>query len=308
MSDHEIRRARRGSTLRIAAAACALLLPCGVMHRATAQVADYGQKQMGDPAEDKMPSVLKDVTIAQHLDRQLPLDAVFTDSTGHPVKLGTYFQSKRPAILALVYYKCQMLCSEELNGLVGALSMVKFSPGRDFDIVVASIDPSETPVDAAAKKAEVIKRYRRPGTEGGWHFLVGKERDITALASATGFSYTRASGPDGRMNQFAHASAIQLVTPQGRIAQYYMGVEYSPNDIRLGLVEASGGHVGSPVDEILTYCYRYDPARNKHSMLIARIVQAACTLTMLLLGGYMFINFRRDRLEARRFAAMLTHG
>ncbi|HEY0784367.1 MAG TPA: SCO family protein [Acidobacteriaceae bacterium] len=264
-----------------------------------AQVADYGQKQMGTPAEDAKPTVLTHVSVAQHLDRPLPLEAQFVDEAGRAVRLGDFFGGSRPAVLALVYYKCPVLCSEELNGLAGALKMVRFNPGRDFDVVVVSIDPSETPADAAAKKAAILKRYRRPGTEGGWHFLTGQQPAIAALAEATGFGYTRTAGPDGKMDQFAHASSIQLVTPAGVIAQYYMGVEYSPNDLRLGLVEASAGRIGSPVDEILTYCYRYDPAHNGHSLVIARIVQAACMATMLLLGGYMLINFRRDARAAR---------
>ncbi len=263
---------------------------------ASAQVSDYGQKQMGDPSSgDKLPKVLHDVTIEQHLNRQLPLDAAFVDETGKPVHLGDYFHGTKPAILALVYYRCPMLCSEELNGLVGALMMVHMNVGKDFDVIVASIDPNETPADAAKEKRNLVKRYDRPGTESGWHLLTGKAPAIAALAAATGFGYTFTSGPDGKMNQYAHASAIQLVTPQGVIAQYYMGVEYSPNDMRLGLVEASHGHTGSLVDNILTYCYRYDPAHSTHTLLIVRIVQAACTATMILLFGYMLINFRRDR-------------
>ena len=284
----------------------ALLMPITGPSLAHAQVSDYGQKQMGDPAQDKMPAVLHDVTIAQHLDRQLPLNAAFTDEAGRAVHLGDYFRGNRPAILALVYYKCPMLCSEELSGLVGALEMVHFNPGKDFDVVIASIDPTETPADAAKKKRELMKRYDRPADVNGWHLLTGPESSITALAAATGFGYTRTSGPDGKMNQYAHASAIQIITPHGRIAQYYMGVEYSPNDIRLGLVEASEGHIGSPVENILTYCYRYDPAHSTHTLLIVRIIQAACTATMILLFGYMLINFRRDRRRAHIHAGQLT--
>jgi protein SCO1/2 len=273
---------------------------------ASAQVSDYGQKQMGDPAPDRLPAVLHDVTIEQHLNRPLPLNAAFVDETGKPVHLGDYFNGTRPAILALVYYKCPMLCSEELNGLVGALMMVHFNPGKDFDVIIASIDPSENPADAMKRKRNMVKRYDRPGTEGGWHLLTGQEPSIAALAAATGFGYTRTSGPDGKMNQYAHASAIQIVTPHGIIAQYYMGVEFPANDIRLGLTEASEGHIGSPVDNILTYCYRYDPAHSTHTLLIVRIVQAACTLTMILLFGYMLINFLRDRRRPIFPAARLT--
>jgi protein SCO1/2 len=274
---------------------------------AHAQVSDYGQKQMGDPAPDRLPRVLDHVTIDQHLNTQLPLDANFVDDTGKPVKLGQYFNGTRPAVLALVYYNCPMLCSETLDGLVSSLIMVKFNPGKDYDVVVASIDPSEGPALAAKEKRIYTKRFARPGTNDGWHFLTGQQPAIDALTRATGFGYVRTSGPDGRMNQFAHASAIQLVTPDGRIAQYYMGVEYSPKDMRLGLVEAGEGRIGTPVDKILTYCYHYDPAHNGHSLLIARIVQAGCMLTLICLATYMLVNFRRDR----RMGMLLTprpHG
>lgn len=265
---------------------------------ALAQVADYGQKQMGDVASDHLPAVLNKVTIIQRLNTKLPLDREFRDDAGLAVHLGDYF-GKRPVILSLVYYNCPMLCSEELDGLVSALEMVKFTPGKDFDVVVVSIDPSETPALAAKKKAFYLKRYGRPETADGWHFLTGQQPAINALADATGFGYVRVPGPDGKMTQFAHASAIELVTPDGRLSQYYLGVEYSAKDLRLGLVEASEHKIGSPVDEILTYCYHYDPTLNKHSLIIARVVQLGCVVTMLCLGGYMLIMFRRDAKAKR---------
>jgi protein SCO1/2 len=284
-----------GQAILVAAA----LVLCLAGWAASAQVSPYGDKQMGEPASDKLPPVLSKVSIVQKLNTRLPLEAEFHDETGKVVRLGDYF-GKRPVVLALVYYNCPMLCSEELNGLVSALEMVKFTPGKDFDIVVVSIDPSETYDLAAQKKAYYVKRYGRPGTAGGWHFLTGQEPAIQALASATGFGYTRVPGPDGKMTQFAHASAIELITPDGRIAQYYLGVEYSPNDLRLGLVEASEHKIGSPVDNILTYCYHYDPALNKHSLIIARIVQLACLVTVFCLGLYLLVMFRREAKERRR--------
>ena len=265
---------------------------------ASAQVSSYGEKQMGEPASDHLPAILNKATIVQKLNTQLPLDAQFVDESGKSVRLGDYF-GKRPAILSLVYYNCPMLCSEELNGLVGALEMVKFKPGKDFDIIVVSIDPSETPELAAKKKAFYVKRYDRPETANGWHFLTGQQPAINALADATGFGYVRVPGPDGKLTQFAHASAIELVTPDGRLSQYYLGVEYSPKDLRLGLVEASEHKIGSPVDAIMTYCYHYDPMLNRHSLIVARVVQLGCLLTMLCLGGYMIVMFRRDRKQAR---------
>ncbi len=260
---------------------------------ALTQVASYGDKQAGENAGDQLPQVLKTVGVSQHLNGPLPLDAAFVDDQARPVHIGDYF-GKRPAVLALVYYNCPMLCSEELDGITSALEMVHLTPGKDFDIIVASIDPSETPEMAAHYKARYIKRYGRPETAAGWHFLTGQKPAIDALTGAVGFGYVRVPGPDGTLSQFAHASSIQLVTPQGRIAQYYMGVEYSPKDLLLGLIEASGNKIGSPVANILTYCYHYDPQTNKHSLVVARVVQFGGMVTLAGLGGFMFLMFRRD--------------
>ncbi len=271
--------------------AVAMLLPAAAP--VLAQVAPYGEKTMGDPAQDHLPDILNTVKIDQRLGQQLPLDATFRDATGKTVKLGDYF-GKRPVILSLVYYQCQILCMEDLNGLVGALEMVNLKPGKDFQVVIVSIDPAETPAMAAAKKAIYVKRYDRPGTESGWHFLTGEQPDIKALAKAVGFGYVRLPQPEGKPPMFAHASSIEVVTPEGRLAQYYLGVEYAPKDLQLGLVEASHHTIGTPVDNILTYCYRYDPKLNRHSMVIARVVQAGCLLTVLCLGSFMLVSFRRD--------------
>jgi protein SCO1/2 len=266
---------------------------------ACAQVASYGDKTEGENRGDELPRVLAQVGVAQHLNQQLPLSAKFVDDHGQPVTLGTYFDGKRPAVFALVYYTCPMLCSEELDGLTSALEMVNLTPGKDFDIVVVSIDPSDTVAAAATTKARYIKRYGRPGTENGWHFLTGQRPAIDAVTSAVGFGYVRVPGPDGRMTQFAHASSIELVTPQGKMAQYYLGVEYSPKDILLGLIDASGNKIGSPVANILTYCYRYDPQIDKHSLIVARVVQLGGMVTVAGLGGFMFVMFRRDFRLAR---------
>jgi protein SCO1/2 len=283
-----------------------VLLCLGSGLSAYAQESWFGQKQMGEPA-DQQPPVLKKVGIAQRLNAAIPLNLQFRDDAGKPVRLGDYF-GKRPVILSLVYFQCKILCPEEIDGLVGALEMVKFNPGQDFDVVLVSIDPSETPEIAAREKAFYLKRYGRPQTANGWHFLTGEQPAINALASVVGFGYVRVQGPDGKLTQFAHASAIELVTPEGRLAQYYLGVEFSPKDLQLGLVETSHGAIGSPVDNILTYCYRYDPQLNRHSLLIARIVQAGCLLTVLILGTYMVVNFRRDIREAREQKAHLVNG
>jgi protein SCO1/2 len=267
------------------------IVPACLIGTAAAQVSGYGEKQMG-PANVK-PSITSKISIAQHLNQQLPLSTVFTDETGKQVQLASYFGQK-PAILALVYYQCPMLCSEELNGLTGALQMVDEKPGRDFNVIVVSIDPSEGPDLAASKKRSYLKRYGHPESAGGWHFLTGTQPNIDALTQAVGFGYTKIPGPDGKLTQFAHASAIQIITPLGKIAQYYMGVEYSPKDLRLGLAEASDNRIGSPVDNILTYCYHYDPGTNKHSLIVARIVQLGGLVTVLTLGGFMYLMFRAD--------------
>ena len=221
------------------------------------------------------------------------MNAQFVYDTAKTVRLGDYF-GKRPAILSLVYYNCPMLCSEELDGLTSALMMVHLTPGKDFNIVIISIDPTETPQLAAKKKALYVKRYGRPETAAGWHFLTGKQAAIDAVTKAVGFGYVRVPGPDGKLTQFAHASAIEVATTNGKLAQYYLGVEYSPEDLLLGLIEASGNKIGSPVANILTYCYRYDPQTNRHSLIVVRIVQLGGMATVAGLGGFMFLMFRRD--------------
>jgi protein SCO1/2 len=276
----------------LAAAAAVVFCAAAFAPSLAAQVTGYGDKQMG-PASDRPPALLNKVGIAQNLNQQLPLGLTFADDQGRQVQLASYF-GHRPAILALVYYQCPMLCSEELNGLTGALQMVSFKPGRDFDVIVVSIDPSEGTDLAAAKKRTYVKRYGHPESAAGWHFLTGTQENIDALTKAVGFGYVKIPGPDGKLTQFAHASSIQIVTPEGKLAQYYMGVEYSPKDLRLGLIEASTNHIGSPVDNILTYCYHYDPGTNKHSLIVARVVQLGGLVTVVSLGGFMLVMFRRD--------------
>ena len=300
-SSYSAMRIRRSAACR---AAAAFLCLAALATSLKAQVSRYDEKQMGQ-TNDKPPAILNSVGIAQHLNQQLPLNLTFTDDTGRQVQLASYF-GKKPAILALVYYQCPMLCSEELNGLTGALQMVDHVPGRDFNIIVVSIDPSEGTDLAAAKKRSYLKRYGHPETADGWHFMTGTQPNIDALTKAVGFGYVKIPGPDGKLTQFAHASSIQIVTPEGKLAQYYMGVEYSPKDLRLGLVEASSNRIGSPVDNILTYCYHYDPTTNRHSLIIARVVQLGGAVTVILLGGFMWIMFRRDYRQAHEQLASGT--
>ena len=268
------------------------LVPALFSH-ANAQVSSYGEKQTGEEYGNELPAVLKGAAIDQHLNTTLP-NVPFVDETGKPVMIDDYFGHRKPAVLALVYFQCPMLCSEELDGLTQALAMVHLDPAKDFNVLVISIDPTDTPVEAAQKKALYTRRYARPGTETGWHFLTGKQPSIDAITQAVGFGYVRVPSSDGKTTQFAHASSIQLVTPEAKVAQYYLGVEYSPKDLLLGLIEASGNKIGSPVANILTYCYHYDPHRNKHSLIVARVVQFGGMITVAGLGGFMFIMFRRD--------------
>jgi protein SCO1/2 len=291
--------------LQVAGIAVAIACAAGCVS-AHAQSPWFSLQKPGTPA-DQQPLLLKKVSIEQKLNTQLPLNLEFRDETGKTVQLSDYF-GKRPVILSLVYYQCKILCPEEIDGLVGALEMVKFNPGQDFNVVFVSIDPTETPEIAAREKAFYMKRFGRPQDVNGWHFLTGQEPAIRTLSTAVGFGFVPMQGPDGKMNQFAHASAIELVTPQGRLAQYYLGVEFSPKDMQLGLVEASHGAIGSPIDDILTYCYRYDPTLSGHTLLYVRIIQAGCVLTVLILGFYMVVNFRRDIRAARAQKTNLVNG
>jgi protein SCO1 len=282
-----------------AGASLTLALVCLQAPVSRAQVSSYGEKQMGD-VSDHPPAILDKVKITQRLNTQIPLDEEFRDETGKTVRLGDYFGT-RPVVMSLVYYQCKILCPEEIDGLVSALEMVKFRPGKDFDVIFVSIDPTETPEIAAREKALYLKRYGHPETAHGWHFLTGQQAQINTLAQAVGFGFVKVAGPDGAVNQYAHASAIEILTAEGKIAQYYLGVDYPPNDLRLGLVEASAGKIGSPVDAILTYCYRYDPNLNRHSLVIARVVQLGGLITFFGLGSYMTIMFRRDFKRDREY-------
>jgi protein SCO1/2 len=265
----------------------------------SAQVSPTGEKTEGENLNDQLPTVLSKVQVTQHLNAQLPLDAPFVDDTGRPVTLAKYFDGKHPVILTTVYYNCPMLCSEEMDGLTSALEMVHLVPGKDFKIVIISIDPTETPKLAAEKKAFYLRRYGHPETASGWHYLTGQAPAIDAVTKTVGFGYVRVPGPDGRLTQYAHASAIEIATPTGKVAQYYLGVEYSPKDVLLGLVDASGNRIGSPVANILTYCYRYDPQTDKHSLIVVRVVQLGGIVTVASLGGFIFLMFRRDIQLAR---------
>ncbi len=226
------------------------------------------------------PSILRDVGIDQKLNDQIPLDLVFRDETGSPVHLGEYFGQK-PVILVLVYYDCPMLCTLVLNSLVHSLKEVTFNVGQQFEIVTVSFDPTEKPSLAAAKKAIYVSLYDRPGATAGWHFLTGDEPSIHQLTQAVGFHYNY----DPQTRQYIHATGIMVLTPKGRLARYFYGIRYPAGNLRLALVEASQGKIGSPVDELLLYCCQYDPATGKYSVVISHVLKLAAVVTILSLGG-----------------------
>jgi len=250
----------------------------------------YGQRMTQgiiSPPANMRPPGLKHVGIEQRLNDQIPPDLVFRDETGKQVRLADYF-GKKPLVLNLVYFQCPMLCPEVLNGLESALRVLKFDVGKEFDVLTISFDPKETPEMAVEKKAEILKRYNRAGAADGWHFLTGPQASVDALTKAAGFDYEY----DPKTGQFAHATAIMLLTPQGKIAQYYYGVEFAPKDLRLGLIQASQGKIGNVIDEVLLYCYHYNPDTGKYGAIISRILKIAGGATIFVLGAFLIVMFR----------------
>lgn len=243
-----------------------------------------------------LPAALQGVGIDQKLDQQLPLDLVFRDEAGREVPLSTYFHTGKPVLLALVYYRCPMLCTQILSGVSGSLKAVSFNPGRDFEVLSVSFDPKDTPELAAAKKQMYLRRYGRAGTANGWHFLTGGEASIRAITEAVGFHYKY----DPATDQFAHASGIMILTPEGRLSRYFYGVEYAPRDIRLGLVEASQNKIGNPVDQALLFCFHYDPATGKYGAIAVNFVRFAGLSFVLIGGAFLLIVWRRDLRATRR--------
>ena len=273
-----IRNLAAGAVLLVCASACVW-----------AQEAPKGE--LGKAPPDQKPAILQKVGIEQHLNQQIPLDLAFQDETGQAVSLRQYF-GKRPVVVTMVYFQCPMLCSEVMSGVTATLNaLTSYNVGRDFDVLTVSFDPRDTPAAATQSKQRYIKRYRRTGSEQGWHFLVGKQDQIDQLAQALGFHYQW----DPENQQFAHASGIMLLTPDGRIAQYYYGIEYPPTDLRLGIVEASKGKIGTLADEILLFCYHYDPRQGKYGAAIFNILRLSALTTVLALGGVLFLLYRRER-------------
>jgi protein SCO1 len=265
----------------------------GLLLSASAAMAQAVPSSTG-PAAQNMPAVLQNVGFEPPLNAHLPLDLAFRDETGRNVQLREYFTQK-PVLLALVYYGCPMLCNQTEQGVVGSLRMLSFNPGRDYEVVFVSFDPRESPDMAAQKKESAMTHFRRPETAGGWHFLTGSKESIDALTKGANFRYSF----DQKSNLFAHASGIMLVTPDGRISRYFYGVEYPSRDVRLGLVDASAGKIGTPIDRALLFCYQYDPTSARYSASILKIIRLGGILTILGLVAGMLIFRRRDIVAAR---------
>ena len=271
------------------------------------------QQLLGPPRQSAMqdanlkpalPGALQGVGIDQKLDRQIPLNLLFTDEYGKQQPLSAYFRSGKPVLLAIVYYRCPMLCTQILNGVASSLKAVSLDPGKDFEVVSISIDPKDTPETAASKKQVYMRRYGRPGTANGWHLLTGDDANIKALTEAVGYHYKY----DAATGQFAHASGIMIATGEGRLSRYFYGVEYAPRDVRLGLVEASQNKIGNPVDQILLFCYHYDPATGKYGAVVMNLVRFGAGAFVLIGGAFLFVVLRRDVRAGRRAHAAGNAG
>lgn len=247
------------------------------------------QPVIGQPASAQ-PEMLRGIGIDQQLDQQVPLDLVFRDETGADVTFGSLLRGK-PVILSLVYYKCPMLCTLVLNGMLSAMKALPFDAGQEFDVITVSFDPADTAALAAQKKATYLGQYRRPGAEKGWHFLTGDASSIERLADAVGFRYRY----DPQRKEFAHAAGLTVLTPRGIVARYFFGVEFSPRDLKFGLMEAAENRIGSPIDQLLLLCYHYDPANGRYSSAVLASLRVAAVATLLALGGFMVWAIRRER-------------
>jgi protein SCO1/2 len=259
-----------------------LLGLCGAAHAQTIP-GNVGKSSAG------LPTILQNVGFEPRLNAQIPLDVNLRDEAGRDVRLRDYFGSK-PVLLAFVYYGCPMLCNQVELGVVGSLKMLSFNAGRDFDVIFVSFDSRETPAMAAQKKANALSHYGRPGSSSGWHFLTGAQDSIDALTKAANFRYSF----DAQSKIFAHASGIMLLTPDGRISRYFYGVEYPSRDVRLGLVDASAGKIGTPIDHLLLYCFEYNPETARYSATILKIIRLAGVLTILAIVAGIVIFRRRD--------------
>lgn len=252
--------------------------------------APNGYKQEPGMTSSQVPAALREIGFDQNLNQQLPLDAAFKDEQRKDVRLGDFFGTK-PVILVFVYFNCPMLCTQVMSGLTSSLNTMSLDPGKDFEVVAISFDPREKPADAQAKRSEFLARYHRRADDAGWHFLTGEQPEIARTTKAAGFRYVW----DAQTQQFAHPTGVIVATPDGRPARYLFGVEYGPRDLRLALVEASNGKIGTAVDSLLLYCYHYDPLVGGYGLVVMRSLRIAGAATVLVIGSFLFVMFRRDR-------------
>jgi protein SCO1/2 len=259
--------------------------------------AQYSAEKPLGAAAQSTPAFLKNAGIDQRLGTQIPLSLHFRDAAGTDAPLGQYF-GKKPVALAMVYYKCAMLCPQVLHGLAASLSQTGYAPARDYDVVVASIDPTDTPADAAAARQKFLAQLGGNVPAGSVHFLTGQQPEITALASAIGFHYVRVPGPDGKMTQFAHSSVIMVATPEGKLSKYLTGVEYQPRDLRLALLEASDHRIGSATDLILLYCCSYSPSEGRYTVSVLRVLGLAGMATVFGLVLMIYLLTRKPKVKA----------
>lgn len=270
------------SRLRCLTVLTGLLLTSGVASAASSVV-----------PSSEMPGVLKSVGYDQRIGEKVPLDVPWRDEHGRAVTLGDYLNGKKPAVLVMAYYHCPMLCDLVLQGVETGLKPLSLDPGREFDVIVAGIDPQETPALAAAKKKEILARYARPGTENGWHFLTGPRDSIARLTQSVGFRYVY----DPQRNQFAHAAGMVILTSEGRVSRYLLGVEFPARDIRLGLVESGHGKLGTVVDQVLLYCFHYDPLVGRYSAVTLNIMRLSAVVTVVALALFVVFLRRRETAE-----------
>jgi protein SCO1/2 len=252
-----------------------------------------GYKREPGMTASTVPAPLREIGFDQNLDQRVPLDTLLVDEAGRAVHLGDFF-GRRPVVLVFAYYDCPMLCTQVVNGLVSALGVLSLEPGKDFEIVTVSFDPRDTPAAATTKKAVYLDRYKRRGAAAAWHFLTGGPASIARLTRAAGFRYVW----DEQTKQFAHPTGVIVLTPDGRLARYLFGIEYGPRDLRLALVEASEGRVGTPVDALLLYCYHYDPMTGRYGLVIMRAIRIAGAATVLALGTLITVMLRREKRQA----------
>jgi protein SCO1/2 len=252
----------------------------------------YDMMEPGSVATARLPQ-LENVSFTQKLNTQLPLDTHFRDEQGRDVTLGQYVDGTRPVVLAFVYYSCPMLCTQIMNGVSRAIKVLPFTPGTDFDVVFISFDPRDKPETASAKKSALLNYWSMQNQSGAWHFLTGEEPQIKRVTSAAGFFYMW----DERSQQYAHLSGVLVLTPDGRLSRYFYGVEYSPKELRLALVESGEGRVGSVVDALLLYCYHYDPSQGRYGVIVMNLVRLGGVLTVLALGGFIYFMRRQEKLH-----------